>query len=308
MLSPFTKSLIAKNIALNADQETAGVSSKGDLHGKDKDSPSRSKGATWIVHGHLSKKICSSLPPSNRDGAQGKPCWLVSVLMEQWRALFGVWITSILLAGQTHCVTWTQVRESAWAASVRNRTHFPTHIHVFHFSSLLFSPLFSIPFPPLPSSFLFQKAPIQVAPRAACVVELFSCRAAISWQQLVGELGSRSCGDLSAGAYTMPWELLERMGMMYTRDIPGAITQCWKRLDHSSPINVFHSSPVKSTVESNFKHLDHTEYINTCVLSSCNNSMITMTPWWTNRISQAYFVFQMGQSWIFYWISTSIFS
>lgn len=101
---------------------------------------------------------------------------------------------SVLLAGQTHHVTQTQVRESAWEASARNRTNFLTHSHVFHFSSLLFS----IPFPLLPSSFLFQKAPIQVAPRAACVVELFSSRAAISWQQLVGELGSRSCGDLSA--------------------------------------------------------------------------------------------------------------
>lgn len=122
----------------------------------------------------------------------------VSVSVEQWRSLFGVWITHFFSWLAKHIV-WHghMVRESAWAASARNRTHFPTHIHAFHFSFLLFSffPFFSLPSPPL---FLFQKASIQVAPRAACVVELFSCRAAISWQQLVGELGSRSGGDLSA--------------------------------------------------------------------------------------------------------------
>lgn len=77
----------------------------------------------------------------------------------------------------------------------------------------------------------------------------------------------------------MPWELLEWTGMMHTGDIPGLITHCRKSLDHSSPINFFHSSLLKSTDENNFTDLDHTAYITTCILASCSNSMISMTPW-----------------------------
>lgn len=178
-----------------------------------------------------------------------------------------------------------------------------------HFILVLFFPPFFHSFPSPPLLFLVPEGTHPSGP-TSCLC----CRAVFlqSSHQLAAAGGGAWQRELwwplCCGACTMPWELLERMGMMYTGDIPGAITQCWKRLDCSGPINVFHSSPVKSTVESNFKHLDHTEYINTCVLSSCNNSMISMTPWWTNRISQAYFAFQMGQSWIFYWISTLIFS
>jgi len=77
----------------------------------------------------------------------------------------------------------------------------------------------------------------------------------------------------------MPWELLAQMGTKYVGDIPGVITHRRKSLDCSSPVSFFHSSLLKSTVESNFKHLDNTEYINTCILASCNNSMVSMTLW-----------------------------
>lgn len=174
---------------------------------------------------------------------------------------------------------------------------------------LVLKPFFLVLFFSLSFSFFFPVFPEGAHPNGpmSCVCHAaVSCWAAISWQQAVGERWLR--WPLCHRVCTMPWELWERMGMMYTGDIPGVITHHRKSLDCSGPINFLHSSPLESTVESNFKHLDHTEYINTCILAGCNNSMISMTPWWMNRISQAYFIFQMGQSWVFFWISTLIFS
>lgn len=171
------------------------------------------------------------------------------------------------------------------------------------FILVLFS-LFFPPFLPLFSQRCPSKWPCELPVPCSCCLS--------SSRQLAGGSGAarqqRLPWPLCCRVCTMPRELRERTGTMYTGDIPGVIPHHGRSLDRSGPGNFFHSSPLKSTVESNFKHLDHREYINTCTLARCNNSVISMTPWWANRISQACFIFQMGQSWIFFWISTFILS
>lgn len=124
---------------------------------------------------------------------------------------------------------------------------------------------------------------------------------------MVGELGSGGCSDLSAVGFAHcsgnSWNGWER----YTQEIFLGSLHTTGTAWMAAVLLFSYSCLLKSTVKSNFKQLDHTEYINTCILASCNNP-ISMNPWWTNRISQAYFIFQMKQSRLFLWISMFIFS